>query len=313
MITFFTTAKAFKGHFGLIQTNAIRSWTRLRPECEIIIFGRDEGVAGIAAELSIANITDLEYSKEGMPRLDSMFRIAQDRARHDLICFINADIILLSDFIQAVNRVKESQTGKFLMIGRRWDVNIDYLVDFNNDNWEKLLRKAVGHSRLHPCSGMDYFVFPRGTYRDIPALVAARTGFDNWLVYRAREMRLPVIEATRVATVIHQNHDYSNFPGGWKALLATADAASNREIVGRPRHSFCIHHATLVPGKSGLKKPMGLKYLYANWTARLVIDPRLKILDISYKKLLSIIFAFSKYTGISKLYRKFIKPNNVYN
>jgi len=37
MLTLFTIPKAFQGHTGVIQRNAIRSWTLLRPECEIIL------------------------------------------------------------------------------------------------------------------------------------------------------------------------------------------------------------------------------------------------------------------------------------
>lgn len=32
MITLFTTAKPFRGHDGIIQRNALRSWTLLRPD-----------------------------------------------------------------------------------------------------------------------------------------------------------------------------------------------------------------------------------------------------------------------------------------
>jgi hypothetical protein len=31
MLTFFTTAKPFRGHHGIIQRNALKSWTLLHP------------------------------------------------------------------------------------------------------------------------------------------------------------------------------------------------------------------------------------------------------------------------------------------
>jgi hypothetical protein len=34
MITIFTTAKPFLGHSGIIQRNALQSWTLLHPETE---------------------------------------------------------------------------------------------------------------------------------------------------------------------------------------------------------------------------------------------------------------------------------------
>lgn len=45
MITIFSTPKPFRGHFEIIQRNAIQSWLRLRPGCEIILLGNDEGTA----------------------------------------------------------------------------------------------------------------------------------------------------------------------------------------------------------------------------------------------------------------------------
>ena len=43
MLTFFTTGKPFRGHSGIIQRNALRSWLLLDPDVEVILFGDDEG------------------------------------------------------------------------------------------------------------------------------------------------------------------------------------------------------------------------------------------------------------------------------
>ena len=48
MFTFFTTAKPFRGHNGIIQRNALKSWMLLHPDAEVILFGDEEGVAGTA-------------------------------------------------------------------------------------------------------------------------------------------------------------------------------------------------------------------------------------------------------------------------
>ena len=45
MLTLFTIPKVFRGHIGVIQRNAIKSWTLLRPACEVVLLG-DEGDAG---------------------------------------------------------------------------------------------------------------------------------------------------------------------------------------------------------------------------------------------------------------------------
>ena len=48
MLTFFTTAKPFKGHSAIIQRNALKSWTLLDPDIEVILFGDEEGAAEVA-------------------------------------------------------------------------------------------------------------------------------------------------------------------------------------------------------------------------------------------------------------------------
>ena len=51
MLMFFTTAKPFHGHDGIIQRNALRSWTLLHPEVEVNLFGSEEGAAQTAKQL----------------------------------------------------------------------------------------------------------------------------------------------------------------------------------------------------------------------------------------------------------------------
>ena len=50
MVTILTVPKPFKGHIDTIQRNAIKSWLKLYPKCEIILFGDDESIAKAAEE-----------------------------------------------------------------------------------------------------------------------------------------------------------------------------------------------------------------------------------------------------------------------
>ena len=59
MLTIFATPKPFRGHIAVIQRNAIRSWTLLRPACEIILMGNDEGTAEIAAEFGVRHVPEI--------------------------------------------------------------------------------------------------------------------------------------------------------------------------------------------------------------------------------------------------------------
>ena len=107
MVTFFSTAKPFRGHDGIIQRNALKSWTMLHPGVEVILFGDEEGAAETAKELRLCHEPHVERNKFGTKRLDFMFCRAQGIARHDLLCYINCDILLMQDFFEAVKRVRE--------------------------------------------------------------------------------------------------------------------------------------------------------------------------------------------------------------
>src|SRR5690348_8932501 len=134
MLTLFTTAKPFRGHDGIIQRNALKSWTLLRSNVEVILFGDEEGAAKAAAELELRHEPQVERNEFGTKRLDTMFCRAQRIAQHDLLCYVNCDILLMQDFCDALKRVRGAH-AKFLMVGRRWDTEIFEPCDCESKDW----------------------------------------------------------------------------------------------------------------------------------------------------------------------------------
>ena len=130
MLTIFAIPKAFAGHNGVIQRNAIFSWTLLRPRCEILLLGDDEGTKEAAEEFGATYIPDIARSEYGTPLLDSIFQVAQDAATTPLVSYVNADIILMSDFMAAVNSVSE-RDGPFVLSGQRWNLDVTEPIDFH--------------------------------------------------------------------------------------------------------------------------------------------------------------------------------------
>ena len=244
MLTIFTTPKAFRDHVGVIQRNAIQSWTRLRPECEVILFGDDEGAAEAAREFGVRHEPEVRRNEHGTPFLNSMFERAQQIARHPLLCYVNCDIMLTGDFLPAVKRVS-SWRKLFLMVGQRRDVDITDPWDFAQPDWEERLRAtALERGERRPPNWIDYFVFPRGTCRNILPFVVGRPGWDNWLLWKAWSSRIPVVDASAGVLAVHQNHDYSHVPGGEKALREGEEGRHNSKLAGGLWHLHSIAHAT---------------------------------------------------------------------
>ena len=99
MLTLFTVPKPFSGHIGDIQRNAIESWRALRPDVQVILVGDEEGVAEAAREAGVDHVGGLARNDRGTPRLDSAFECAESVAESALWCLVNADIVLLDDFL----------------------------------------------------------------------------------------------------------------------------------------------------------------------------------------------------------------------
>jgi hypothetical protein len=253
MLTFFTTAKLFRGQDGIIQKNALKSWTLLHPDVEVILFGEDEGAAEAAKALGLRHEPHVERNEFGTKRLDSMFRRGQYVARHELLCYINCDVVLMCDFCEAVKRVREEHS-QFLMVGRRCDTEITVPLKFGNKDWDRLLRRRVSwNGRRRGPEWIDYFVFSRGLYVDVPPFVVGRVFWDNWLVWKALASNHPVIDASGSVLAVHQNHDYGYHPQGKQGVFCGKEAERNYGLAGGWRYLRTIADATEVLGNDGLK------------------------------------------------------------
>lgn len=281
MLTIFAIPKAFQGHNEIIQINAIRSWLALDPKPEIILLGSDEGTAEIASRFGAKHIANVECNEYGTPLVSSIFSMAQEAASNSLLCYINADIILMSDFLPAIRRVNAQS---YLIIGQRWDLDLTELIDFGKPDWETHLQNLVKEKgSLHPPSGIDYFIFHRGLYRDIPRFAIGRTGWDNWLVYQARKLKASLIDATTSITAVHQNHDYAHHPQGYEAVWKGPEAIRNAELCGDIDNGFSVEHANWILTPQDIKRALSPRDIYFQIRAVPILYPRLRFLLAPFK------------------------------
>jgi hypothetical protein len=237
VFTIFSVPKPFRDHIGLIQENAIRSWTLLDTDHEIILFGAEEGTAEIANRLGVRHEPEIRCSKYGTPFVTSVFERAQQLAAHDWLCYVNSDIVLMSDLTRAMRRISALRRP-VLVSGRRWRLEIDRPLDFEA-GWERSWRrhvKAYGSRDSVQC--MDYFVFQRGLVPKLPKFVLGRGRWDSYMPYRVRELGAQFVDASDVVMAVHQNHDYA-YPVGRvgnrskAAMKSSPEGLMNRELGGR--------------------------------------------------------------------------------
>lgn len=208
MLTIFTLPKPFTDkHINIIQRNAIKSWTLLKPKPEVILLGDDRGIKEAAQDFQAKHIPRVKRNKYGTPLLDSAFSLAREQAKHEILCYVNADIIFLQDFLKILDYLPEKK--EFLVVGRRWNLDIKKLIDFNRESWREILgNKIRKKAKLHPAVGSDYFIFRRESFDDLPPFIVGRASWDNALIYLARMKGLQIINNNIVPLVIHQNHRY---------------------------------------------------------------------------------------------------------
>ncbi len=196
--------------------------------------------------------------------MGDFFQQAQSVAAHDTLCYVNSDIILLADFPQAVERIARFRE-KFLMVGRRLDLDLAEPLQFDANGWEASLRsRALGQGTMNIARSIDYFVFPRNLYPPLPEMALGRFWWDNWLIWKAYALGAAVVDATAVVLAIHQNHTYSHYAGGREAMLAGEEATRNCRLGCETnpadfenglhwRYFYTIDDATHVLSRGGIK------------------------------------------------------------
>jgi hypothetical protein len=141
LITLFSAPKPFTNpHIAMIQRNAIQSWTLL-PDTEIILLGEEDGLAEAARELDVKHIPNVKCNESGTPFVSSMFQLARENSQSDLLCIINADMILMPNLLEAARRSRMLR-DRFVLLSQRWDLDVTQPIEFTED-WENRLQSTV--------------------------------------------------------------------------------------------------------------------------------------------------------------------------
>ncbi len=213
-ITIFSAPKPFSDpQIRIIQRNAIKSWKMLGPDADVFLIGDELGIQEEASLLDVGHIPNVEVNSLGTPLVNSIFSLARQASRCEILIYLNADIILLPDTLEIIQQINQGKED-YLIVGRRWDLDLSAEIVFNKKWADEVKNSALIQGRIHGPTAMDYFVFPKHLYQDLPPFAVGRAGWDNWMIYHGMQQPWPVIDATPVLMVIHQNHDYSHLPGG---------------------------------------------------------------------------------------------------
>jgi len=221
--------------------------------CEILLFGADEGIDVVAHEYDVTHIKQITTNEYGTPLLDHVFSLAQNLAKYKTLMYINTDIIIYPDIIVSINKIK---LPSYIMSGRRIDLDIHHEINFTNKVESAMIKEsAFKNGKLHGSSGMDYYIFPNNLI-EMPPFSVGRQGWDSWLIHHMKERGVPIIDATKGITVIHQNHDFSHSQYGGKKRVGGPELIQNINIAGGFSNISTLRDADwrLLKQKNGLSR-----------------------------------------------------------
>jgi len=250
MLTIFTIPRAFEGEFEVIQKNALLSWSKLKPKPEIILFGDEKGTREMAMKIGAKHIPEIKRNEFGTPILGWAFNKTKEIASNYLMGEISGDIILTQDFIEALKNIKMK---KFLMVGQRWELKVREEIDFEDSNWqEKLKERVLKEGKLQSPSAIDYFIFPKDFLKEFPPFIVGSPGWDNWLIFKAKELKVPVIDTSKIVLAVHQTHGRPRK----KEKFFEEEKKINLKLAGGFSRMCTLRDADFVMEKSGiLKRP----------------------------------------------------------
>jgi hypothetical protein len=282
-LTLFTIPKAFDGPAAVIQRNALRSWAALGGGCEILVLGDDAGVAEAAREIGARHVGGVARSEAGTPLVNSIFELAEGAARTEMVCYVNADIILMSDFLPAAGAAA-GRFRRFLMVSRRWNMELNEALEFG-PGWEGALRARVAReARIEVTAGIDYFLYRRGLFSPIPPFAIGRAMWDNWLLYRALARGAELVDATEATMIVHPNHGYAGIRRDARGTWSGPEVDRNMELAGGHEHHMTLDDAGWRLTAGGAVRVDSAAHRDRAWARRRALYPRLYRIECAVRR-----------------------------
>jgi len=159
--------------------------------------------------LARARCTGLEHcvhSVYGSPTMNCIFSTLWSLAKHDIVGFINGDILVFDSFVQSIVSCANNY-DHFVMVGRRHISEVAMSIPATIREWTEL-ETHTKSLKLDGGAAIDFFVTRRtavSVFMDFPPFIVGVYRWDNYLLLRFfRDLKTVVVDATGVAPIMHQ-------------------------------------------------------------------------------------------------------------
>jgi len=187
---------------SVMQKNSLNSWSKLKIDKKIFVFNKNQSVKDFCSNLDVEIVEDYECSPNSdIPTWRTMRDYAAKNASdEDVIVWVNGDVMFDDSLIQTIDASKMF-SNDFVLVGQKYDWSNFY----NLDNDVNL--KELQPLELHGEYAIDYFIFKKHLFENLPGFYIARQRFDNFLVGESVK-KYKAINCTKTLLCIHHRHEY---------------------------------------------------------------------------------------------------------
>lgn len=228
----FATPKPFLHADGVNQNLAIQSWDGWVTPKDILLLGADFGVEELAKKKGYRWSGEIEYSKLGTPRVDSIFKAGWTIGKslgHRVFLYTNSDIIFEARVKQAIEILSRS-FEEFLGVGRRTNIPNFAISDAQWCKGLSFTKEVNELGFVDRNTAIDYFIHTREVFGPMPSFYLGRGSWDNWLVWACLSRNVPVIDISEYVSAIHLDHDYGINNTRFSDVWSGQENKDNREL-----------------------------------------------------------------------------------
>lgn len=170
-----------------------------------------------AENTDATHIADIAVNEFNTPLISDAFSQVKQRHPENIRVYVNADIMLTPELVEATEYLRSILDRPWVMVGRRIDCDLKEPFVFEDDWATKLKMVATDTGHLHGPAGMDYFACSHDLPFDLPDMAVGRPGWDSWFIFEALRRGVMVIDASDFILALHQNHPTAYSSSGVEA------------------------------------------------------------------------------------------------
>lgn len=229
LLTIFTTFRPVDSKYSM-HINVIKNLALFKPYVQPVLFNTstDPDLILTALKNGWKVLADPKVNPDGLPFFKDMYADVKSKFHSTFYGFCNGDILFTNGLYDTLKHLKNVQEmlGQTLIIGRRCNFSLRNRTVYTLDDVYDIYHKECA---LFITAAEDYFFIANGDFpwADIRDVVIGRPAYDNYIVAKALEHNVSVIDVTETSPALHQSGPSGNYDGHYGLSVDW-----NRNVIG---------------------------------------------------------------------------------